>query len=213
MPETENTSGFLSPKYDSYSKADYDSLIYAKTNLGGYFFDAFLSTQCTRTLEITKHQVETGASISDHAYVNPVALNMSVLVSDVHRSIIPGQFEENDSRSRSAWNILKGLQDNRIPVSVMTKFGLFENMLIQSLSSSDKPEDIHNMRCDIILQELPVVRIKTVKISIDPQTTDSTTLGSQNAERVDNSIFYSAAGGSLDDKKSLFGGFGNSLGG
>lgn len=205
MTETENMNGFLSPKYDSYAKADYDSLIYAKTNLGGYFFDAFLSTQCTRTLEITEHQVETGASISDHAYVNPVTLNMSVLVSDVHRSIIPGQFEENESRSQSAWNILKGIQDNRIPVSVMTKFGLFENMLIQSLSSSDKPEDIHNMRCDIILKELPVVRIKTVKISIDPQTTDSVTLGSQNAERVDRSFFNQLSGGSLDEGNSFLG--------
>ena len=87
----------------------------------------------------------------------------------------------------------------------MTKFGLFENMLIQSLSSSDKPEDIHNMRCDIILQELPVVRIKTVKISIDPQTTDSTTLGSQNAERVDRSFFNQLSGGSLDEGNSFLG--------
>ena len=89
--------GYLSPSVNDPLPSEYSSLIYCKTNIGGYFFDGIMNINHSRELEITENPVETGASIVDHSYVKPAELTMQVLMSDVHRSIYPGQFDEENT--------------------------------------------------------------------------------------------------------------------
>ena len=67
--------------------ANNNAVIYTKTNIGGLFFDCYVSFSHNSELEITSHQVETGANISDHSYVKPKTLVVEVMMSELLRLI------------------------------------------------------------------------------------------------------------------------------
>ena len=180
--------GYLSPSINDPLPSEYNSLIYCKTNIGGYFFDGIMNINHSRELEITENPVETGASVVDHSYVKPAELTMQVLMSDVHRSIYPGQFDGAKSRSLAAWDILKKIQSSRIPCSVFTPLGLYNNMLISSIEATEDASTVYALNATVMLREIPIARVKTVKISSAPQTTGSTNLGQLEASTVGGSL-------------------------
>lgn len=85
--------------------------VMVKSNIGGYIFDAIFSTDTEHGLTITQHPVQTGANISDHAFVNPVRISMQVGVSDAmgYRS---GAAYGSDGQTKSvqAYRLLCKLQ-------------------------------------------------------------------------------------------------------
>ena len=180
--------GYLSPSINDPLPSEYNSLIYCKTNIGGYFFDGIMNINHTRELEITENPVETGASIVDHSYVKPATIMMDVLMSDVHRSIYPGQFDGAKSRSLAAWDVLNKIQSSRIPCSVFTPLGLYNNMLVSSIEATEDASTVHALSAKVTLREIPIARIKTVKISSAPQTTNSTNLGQLEASTVGGTL-------------------------
>ena len=165
-------------------------LVYVKTNIAGYFFDAVLQTNYTRSLTITQHPVETGAAISDHAYVNPVELTMQIGMSDVMKSIIPGQFSQGSSRSLTAFEVLTQLQSQRIPMQIMTRLGLFSNMLIETIAVPDDYTTQLGLKATVTLKEVFVANVKTVKVSARPHVTDSTPSGTREPETPNASVVY-----------------------
>lgn len=183
---------------ENFRSMDYDSLLYCKTNIGGYFFDGFLNVQHKLDLEVTSHTVESGSSISDHSYMKPKNLEMTIIMSDVHESLIPGQFSGSWSRSVKAFEVLKKIQSDRMTVSVLTRLGLYENMLIQSLTVEDTDEQLWGLRCTVSLVELPVARVRTVEISLADQTTINTEMGNVSASYLNDSqresILYMISG-------------------
>lgn len=172
----------------NYTDPLISGLVYVKSNIGGWFFDAVINTDYSRELYITENPVETGSALTDYAYVKPVKLVMQIKMSDVATSRIPGQFEGGFSRSIQAFQVLATLQSNRIPVQVMTRIGGFRNMLVQSLAIPDDVKTQNGLMCTATLQEVFVAQTKTVKISANKQTTDSTNSGAVNTTPVDKSI-------------------------
>ena len=190
-------AGYLSPSATNTQGISPNALVFCKTNIGGYFFDGFITVTHNKQLEITQNPVETGASVVDHAYVKPATVTMKIIVSDVHASLVEGQFSDSWSRAVSAWNVLKQLQEDRIPVSVLTKLDLYENMLIQNLQATDEANTYTTLSADVTLQEIPIARVRTVKISAAGQATLKTEMGKIEVEKVKNelkSIFYQAFG-------------------
>lgn len=167
-------TGYLPTSATNTTGLDYNAMLYCKTNIAGYFFDGFMEVSLTSELQITENPVETGASIVDHSYVKPLNLTMKIKMSDVLQSIIPGQFTGGWSRSVTAYKVLKEIQSNRIPVSVLSKFGLHENMLIKSISVTDTDETWLALDATVNLVEIPIARVKTVEISAASQTTIKT---------------------------------------
>lgn len=152
-------------------------LIYVKTNIGGWFFDAFLKMEHTSRLTITDHPVQTGASVSDHAFLQPHELSMDVAMSNVNESIVPGQFSGGYSRSVQAFYVLKDLQQMRVPIQVHTRLGLYRNMLIEVLTAPDDYTTLDGLRCTVTLREIIVAQVTTVKISARPLVTDNSNRG------------------------------------
>ena len=190
-------AGYLSPSATNTQGISPNALVFCKTNIGGYFFDGFITVTHNKQLEITQNPVETGASIVDHAYVKPATVTMKIIVSDVHASLVEGQFSDSWSRAVSAWNVLKQLQEDRIPVSVLTKLDLYENMLIQNLQATDEANTYTTLSADVTLQEIPIARVRTVKISSADQTTIDTEMGKIEVEKATSelkSILYQAFG-------------------
>lgn len=180
-------AGYLAKSGSDTTGLSYDAMLFCKTNIAGYFFDGFMSVSHERKLTITQNPVETGASVVDHAYVNPTTVTMKIMMSDVHQSIIPGQFSDLTFRHTSAWAILKQIQESRIPVDIFTKLGYYKNMLIESISAEDTKETFRALDATVTLVEIPVARVKTVKISKASQTTINTKMAEVQADYVDRS--------------------------
>ena len=190
--------GYISPNGSPTAGLTYDAMLYCKTNIGGYFFDGFMQVDHNIELQTSENAVETGASIVDHAYVKPAEVVMRVMMSDVHQSLVPGQFTGTRFRSTNAWQVLRKLQSDRIPMSIFTRLGLYTNMLITKLSASDTAETFRALSAEVTLKEIPVARVKTVKISSADQTTVKTEMGKIEASQVSNelqSLLYQWYGG------------------
>ena len=106
---------------------------------------------------------------------------MTVIMSDAHESLVQGQFEGSWSRSVSAWEVLRKIQEDRIAVSVLTRVGLYNNMLIKTLVANDTDMELNGLRANVTLVELPVARVRTVEISLADQTTIGTEMGNISA--------------------------------
>lgn len=186
--------GYLAKSGSDTTGLSYDAMLFCKTNIAGYFFDGFMSVSHERKLTITQNPVETGAAIVDHAYVNPSSVTMQIMMSDVHQSIIPGQFSDLTFRHTSAWAVLKQIQESRIPVDVFTKLGYYKNMLIEEISADDTKETFRALSATVKLTEIPVARVKTVKISKASQTTINTKMAEVQVDNVDRSILSRITG-------------------
>jgi len=156
-------------------------LIGIKTNIGGYFFDAFLKLDHSSKLKITEHPVEEGANIADHAYVEPQSLTIEIGMSDACTGLVDGQFEQKYTRSVSAFDTLKTLQEQRIPLKVHTRLKTYENMLIETITVPDDYMTLYGLRATIGLREIIVAKTNTVtmpnRTSSAPQKTGETQKG------------------------------------
>lgn len=166
------------------------SYVYARSNVGGWFFDALLHATHTSTLTITSDPVQSGSSISDNAFLQPRKLSMDIGMSDAATSFIPGQFTGGSSRSVQAYNVLSQLQQLRIPIQVYTRLGLYQNMLVETLTVNEDNTTANGLRCTINFQELLVATVSVVKISANPAVTDKSTKGKQQPKQVSASLAY-----------------------
>ncbi|WP_203421490.1 phage baseplate protein [Brevibacillus borstelensis] len=164
------------------------SLVYLKTNIGGWFFDAFLRSTHTSRLTITEHPVQTGAAVTDHAFLQPKELTMEIGMSDVATGLVPGQFTGGWSRSVQAFKVLQELQALRVPLQVHTRLGLYQNMLIEEISAPDDFTTLYGLRCTVTLREIIVAQVRTVKISAKPAVTNQANRGKLEPIKNDQSV-------------------------
>lgn len=170
------------------SAPEIKDLVYTKTNIGGWFFDAYLKMTHTSRLTITEHPVQLGAALTDHAFLQPRELIMEVGMSNVATSFVPGQFSEGYSRSVTAFQVLKDLQALRVPIQVHTRLGLYQNMLIEVLSAPDDYTTLEGLRATVTFREILVAQVKTVQISSRPQVTNSANRGNPEPVNPNQSI-------------------------
>lgn len=154
--------------------SDVNQLVYIKTNIGGYFFDAVLREDHTESVKVTEHPVQTGANISDHAYNLPAKLTMEIGMSDAMDSIVTGQFTGWYTKSVSAYQMLKQLKEARLPLRVLTRLNLYENMIIEEINAPDDVKTLYGLRCTVTLKEIFVVEVSKTTVSARPQTTGAT---------------------------------------
>lgn len=159
------------------------SKVYVKTNIAGWFFDAELQTTHTYTLTITSSPVQLGSTVEDHAYMQPKTLSMNIGMSDVAKSIVPGQFADGSSRSKQAWKVLQELQAMRVPIQVYTRLATYKNMLIQNLTTQDDYTTHTGLKATVDFQELLVAQVQVVKISAIPQKKSATSKGQAQTQK------------------------------
>jgi len=194
-PFQQGIRGYLPPHSGLYS-SDASQLVYVRTNIAGYFFDAVLREEHITALRITEHPVQTGANISDHAFQLPVQLMMEIGMSDVMDSMVRGQFQTGQGKSVSAYQTLVDLQAQRSPLRVVTKLNAYENMLIEHISSPVSRETTYGMRAVITLRQIITAQVpSTMTDSAAPQTTDQTDKGEVPSQtQDDSSVLYQMFG-------------------
>ncbi len=162
-------------------------------------FSGFVVTEETATddLEITEHPVQSGAPISDHAYVRPAELSVKFLYG-----VQNGDLGE-------LYNQLLELQSERELFSVTTGKRTYNNMLLKGLTqTTDKnTENVLSITADF--KQVIVACVETTAMPPRAnqkyaQTTESTaTAGQKSAKKVtdeqsakvERSALYSVFGG------------------
>lgn len=175
----------------SYEAAYQKTLVYAKTSIGGFIFDAYLKLEHTSQLKITEFPISTGSSITDHSFLQPQTLTIDIGMTDVAKSIIPGQFTGDASRSVAAFKLLQELQAARVPISIVTRLKKYENMLIETMTTPDDYTTVNALKATVVFKEILVVNVQTVKLSAKPQTTGSTNKGKAEVVKPNTSVIKS----------------------
>jgi len=179
-----------------YQEPNASELVLIKTNIAGYFFDAVLDVTHSQKTNITSHPVQTGANVTDHAFLEPARLTMTIKMSDTKVSTIPSQFAGIAyTKSVGAYRILEQLQQQRLSFQVHTRLKTYQNMMIESLDIQDSLETLYGLEVTIEMVEILVASEKIVKISKRVQATDSSSVGAINGSAVNESLLYQLLGG------------------
>lgn len=171
-----------------YTLPEYKDLIWVKTNVGGWFFDAFLSLDHNSTATPTEHPIQTGAAITDHVIIGPQELTIQIGMSDVAKSLVNGQFTGGWSRSVTAYKIIKELWRNRIPLQIVTRLDVYQNMIVENIIATDTYENLNNLKATITFRELLIARVETVRVSERPQVSDNSKVGTVEPQEPQNSV-------------------------
>ena len=196
--------------YNVKSQQELIRIYWKKGNIAGFFFDGFLSVNHQHTTVITSHPVQSGADISDHAYVEPVSLTIQLIMSDATpKDQIVDKLSENyyrnnaQTRSIGAYKILRELQKQKRVFDVSTKFETYSNMMISSIVVSESSETVNALDATISLKQILIANEKYVKVSTRPQTTGDSSNINQNANEVGNDNLVDAFGLMNDPYSSL----------
>jgi hypothetical protein len=131
-----------------------------------YFFDAVLKADHQQALRITEHPVQTGANITDHAYIEPAMLVLEIGMSDAMDRYIAGQYRSNPSKSVSAYETLLELQAKRQPLTVTTRLRKYDNMLIQNINSSDNVNSYYGVKAIVVFKQIIIAIDAATKRSV-----------------------------------------------
>lgn len=154
-------------------------ILFDQINIDGYVFDAYLRMQSQSDLRITTHPVESGSPITDNAYQEPKIFTFDIGMTDVALGKVYGQFGLIN-RSISAYNLLDNWQKSRKPLTLNSKYGFYNNILVQNISTNDDYTTKYGMRATVVLQEIIVTSTQLVKVSAADWFTSNVNRGSQN---------------------------------
>jgi hypothetical protein len=137
--------------------------------IGSITIEVVINENTTDVLTITKHPVQTGAAITDHAFKEPTTLSMNILFQD-------NLFTD----LRDIYAQLLKLQTDRVPFSIITPKRIYSDMLLQSLGqTTDKnTENILSVQCTF--QQLILVKVSDVQVDPAKQRNKQTTQATQD---------------------------------
>ena len=127
-------------------------------------FDVVEVEETVLETEVVDNPVETGVSISDHAFDRPVKLTITAAVSDINP---PGKdldmFElDGPSRSIAAYAWLNQVRKAHEPFSVQTGLDLYPSMLITSFRTKQDKDTSRILKFTVELREIVFVYTQTV---------------------------------------------------
>lgn len=147
-------------------------------SIGGMTFDAWLRLNHNTGLTITQHPVETGAAITDHSFVNPRRFSFNIGQSDV------GTAQTNISTvpAINKYQELVALQETREPVQLVSKYGIFTNVLIESVDVADDYTTKNVLKATVNLQEVLIANTGLAVAVALPQTILQTQNGQKQVQ-------------------------------
>jgi hypothetical protein len=117
-------------------------------------------------LTITRHPVELGASITDHAYMEPAELRLKMMATSAN--LIGGLITTGgllgDAYIINIYTNLLAFQKQRAPFTIQTGKRLYPNMLISSVELSTDEKTEHALMLQIDCQEVIIVQTSTVPV-------------------------------------------------
>lgn len=148
-------------------------------NINGLYFDAWLTLNHQTSSTITQHPVETGAAISDHNFINPRRFSFEVGETDVvARPLVQG----SGTRSVNAYQAIVALEYSRQLLTLVSKYGTFNNILIESIDVRDDYRTKNAMKATINLVEVRLAQTRFTQVSANIPAVDQTNRGQVNSQ-------------------------------
>lgn len=142
-----------------------------------YAFDAEIQIEHQQQLRKTEHPVQTGASITDHAYLEPARLILDVGMSDAMDAyFVPSTWTGAQSKSVAAYQTVLALQFARVPLTITTRLRTYLNMLIENPVANETHKTAHGLRMRIEFGQIFLASISVVTASARPNETNETGL-------------------------------------
>ena len=153
----------------------------------GLFADVTIEEKHKDELKITEHPTETGAAISDHAYMETPELTMKVGWSESAGKLngYVGNTALGGATSLVAvYESLQSLQKTKLPLIVSTGKRLYTNMLIKSLSCTTDKTTEHVLMIDITFKKVIRVMTSETTVLVENQASPAGTASVQNGGTV-----------------------------
>jgi hypothetical protein len=136
-------------------------------NIGPFVADITISERHRDEMVITKHPIEIGSVISDHAYKNPITALLTVGFSNSS-----SQAQGDSNYVQTVYNNFLTLQQNASPFSVTTGKRTLNNVLIQYINELTNEQTENALILEIFCMQLILVNTSTA--STQPAATSST---------------------------------------
>ena len=130
------------------------------------FVDGYITEDHEGNVRTTRLPIETGASLTDHAVVEPRVITLDGWVSDVHQYKPREAFESPvqtfptvplGERAGRASQELERLRVARTPIEIYTHLGRYENMLLIRVRERTGANTGRGMRCTLEFQKIDFV--------------------------------------------------------
>lgn len=126
-----------------------------------FYFDAVIRAEHEQILVPTMHPVQTGAPISDHAYLLPARVVLEIGMSDAMASYEAGAYNGGSSKSVTAYQKFVSIQAQRQPITLNTHLNKYKNMLIQSIRAVDTNDTLYALKAIITFQQIIPATVTT----------------------------------------------------
>lgn len=165
-----------------------------------FWFDCVMQVEHATAIRKTSHPLQNGANISDHAFVLPARVTLTIGMSDSMASIdlfIPSlsgilgirdimtPFSDRPSRSVSAYQTLEALKNDRVSLTLVTRLQTYENMLIEQIGAVDDYTTKYALKAHVLLEQVRTATLATATVSAKPMATDNTNKGTVQAKPVE----------------------------
>lgn len=154
-----------------------------------YYFDAAFSIDHHSRNVLTRHPVQSGTSIVDHAYAEPSRVVLEIGMSDAMDSFIHGQYATNASKSVSAYQTFQALRKSRLPLTVSTRLDTYLNMQIVDIHAPDTNATAAGLKATIVFEQIVVATLSTQVVSARPDASQNTNSGNIQPAAVDAAIY------------------------
>jgi len=152
-----------------------------------YYFDCYFSGDILSELRKTSHPVQTGANISDHAYLIPITINLDIGMSDCGISF-NDSWDGSSTKSVNAYTILQNFQQDRTFVNMYCKYGTFKNLLVSKVNAHLDKKTIYGLRATVTLEQTYLATVTTQTVSARSATTSTTSQGGSSTTSVSTSV-------------------------
>jgi hypothetical protein len=127
--------------------------------IGGLIANVTIEEDHVDELEITRHPVEQGASITDHAFKQPSMVRILVGYSNSNFQALG-----NPNYVQMVYEQFLALQASRVPIVILTGKRRYANMLIRRLHEHTDEKTENAMLLTVECQEIPIATTQTVTV-------------------------------------------------
>ena len=129
--------------------------------------DVVISELHTDDVTVTQHPVDTGANISDHAFVQPAGLSVTFGWSDSSRAInsaLGGSILQGLETTKDVYDKLLDLKNARMPLRVSTGKRVYENMVLTNIRVTTTVDTESAAIIEMTFQEVFLATAQTVSL-------------------------------------------------
>lgn len=161
-----------------------EALIFGRNrSIAGIIPDVTISEEHSDSLTVTKHPVDIGANISDHAFKNPAVVRCQFGWSDSSRlinSLLDTSIFKGMQTTQDIYKSLLELMTNRIPIELQTGKRKYENVLLTELRTTTTENTESCLIVDCVFEEIITARVQTVTLAPEYQKNASKTASVTN---------------------------------